>query len=605
MVLPPEFQRFRSVSALLRPPLLTAAIISIPAGLLPIFASVCLAVAVSILLPEQHPDGGFRLFGQLVQLPDATRQLSPRLLVILLSTTAAVGILLHFLVILDIRRRTASSAAMESAKLQQALHRRALRLQPADLNGRLTAQAEVLSSSLLPQSEIEIADWSWRNLCVITQLPLAGLFLLGTEWQPALQAAIPLIAGQYLLSRLRRYHLDELKGPREQFAAEQQALSATFSRARVVTSYGLEDKEQELFQARLQNLRLRTLELLRRQQFSQTVQFMIQLLMLALPTLLICLQLKSGLLPATAVCMTCLLAVLQQNLFKLFGSPASERSATEELSQLSAFLNITPPVSQTPGATFLQPLSRTLTFDQVSFESLEQPALLKKLDLRISAGERIAIISTNPLAAQAVVAMLPRFLDPESGQILFDGRNINHATLESLRAEVVFVSSNDPVFSATALENLTCGQPDLTRQKAIEAAKITHADSFLRTLRLGYDTQLGEQATELLPIQAFRLGLARAALRDPALLIIEEPKQRMEKADKDLLDDTVQRLSNGRTVITLPGRLSTLRQCDRIILIHEGRVAAEGSHERLLQSSELYRHWEYMHFNSWRGEQDR
>jgi ABC-type multidrug transport system fused ATPase/permease subunit len=181
---------------------------------------------------------------------------------------------------------------------------------------------------------------------------------------------------------------------------------------------------------------------------------------------------------------------------------------------------------------------------------------------------------------------------------------VRQATLESLRAEAMFIGGQDPVFNATVLENITCGQSDVTRQQAIDAAKLVHADHFIRGLPRGYETLLGEHGATLDPGQVFRLSLARAAVRSPALLIIEEPQLTLDSETKAMLDDAYQRLTANRTVIFLPFRLSTVKKCQRIVLIHEGRVAVDGVHEQLVRTSELYRHWEYVRFNPFRDESD-
>jgi len=188
------------------------------------------------------------------------------------------------------------------------------------------------------------------------------------------------------------------------------------------------------------------------------------------------------------------------------------------------------------------------------------------------------------------------------GQVLIDGRDIRQATLESLRAEAIFVGGQDPVFNATVVENITCGQTDITRQQAVDAAKLVHADQFLRTLPKGYDTVLGEHGASLDPGQMFRLNLARAIVRQPALLVIEEPPLPLDAETKALLDDAYQRISGSRTLIFLPHRLSTVKRCSRVVLIHDGHVVADGTHDVLVKASDLYRHWEYTRFNPFRDD---
>jgi ATP-binding cassette subfamily B protein len=135
-----------------------------------------------------------------------------------------------------------------------------------------------------------------------------------------------------------------------------------------------------------------------------------------------------------------------------------------------------------------------------------------------------------------------------------------------------------------------------------EAAKKTHAHNFILRLQQGYETVLGEHGEQLDAGQAFRLGLARAVSRNPALMIIDEPDDALDADAKSLLDDAYNRITRDRTVLFLPTRLSTLRRADRIVVIHRGRVEAIGPYSHLVKESPLYRHWEYVRFNEFRHE---
>ncbi len=135
-----------------------------------------------------------------------------------------------------------------------------------------------------------------------------------------------------------------------------------------------------------------------------------------------------------------------------------------------------------------------------------------------------------------------------------------------------------------------------------EAAKTAHAHNFILKLPQGYETVIGEHGERLDAGQGFRLGLARAILRNPSLLIIEEPTDSLDDDTKSLMDDSYNRIVRGRTVIFLPNRLSTLRRSEKVVFLHRGKVEAQGSYHELVKNSTLFRHWEYMHFNQFRRE---
>ena len=268
--------------------------------------------------------------------------------------------------------------------------------------------------------------------------------------------------------------------------------------------------------------------------------------------------------------------------------------------RIHEYLDRVPHVSQAVGAKFLQPLADEIRFESVTWHTDDgnQAPSLMGLDLMIPAGETTALLSVDPREVRAVAWLLARFIDPHGGRVVIDGQDIATGTLESLRAEVLVVAGDGDCFSGSVLENICCGRPEGGLSRATEAAKTVHAHHFISKLPNGYETTLGSGGVRLDTGQAYRIGLARALARNPALLIIEEPATPMDADTKSLLDDTYDRITTGRTVIFLPSRLSTVRRADRVVLVHDGQVAETGRHEDLVRSSELYRHWEYTRFNA-------
>ena len=233
------------------------------------------------------------------------------------------------------------------------------------------------------------------------------------------------------------------------------------------------------------------------------------------------------------------------------------QTAKTSAEKIQKYLDQSPTVSQAVGARFLQPLAKTLHFDSVTYRTLTGRVLLKELDLKLEAGRTYSLVSLDPLESSALISLLPRFIEPQDGRVFFDGEDIAWATLESIRAETVFVGGNDPLLPGTVLQNIQAGRTDYTLQQATEAAKLTHAHNFIVKLFDGYESDLPER-TDLMDVsQRFRLGLARAMVRNPALLIIEEPRVALDDDTKALLADAYERICRDRTVIFLPGRLST------------------------------------------------
>ncbi len=266
--------------------------------------------------------------------------------------------------------------------------------------------------------------------------------------------------------------------------------------------------------------------------------------------------------------------------------------------QLFKFLERRGDVGQVIGAEFLEPLKRGIEFDNVSLrEPGSNRMLLEEVSLTIPAGKRIGLIGADELEKHALVYLIPRLLDPTSGEIRIDQHNLRWVTLDSLRNQLATVLQHNLVFHDTVANNISCGDPAYTLPQIIEAAKIAHAHHDIQKLPEGYETPIGELGHSLTTNQQFRIALARAILRDPALLIIEEPETPLDEDTKSLLDDTMARILPGRTTIFIPHRISTIRSCDRLYLLHRGRVAATGQHKELLSQNPLYRHLHYLEFN--------
>jgi len=178
-----------------------------------------------------------------------------------------------------------------------------------------------------------------------------------------------------------------------------------------------------------------------------------------------------------------------------------------------------------------------------------------------------------------------------------DGLDLRDVTLESIRAQVATVLQADLVFTDSVMMNIGLGDPSYEAPRIIEAAKVAHAHNFIQDLPHGYDTVIGPLGHYLKPDEQYRIALARAFLHDPSIVIVEEPSTPLDEDVKHLIDDTIARLSRGRTMIILPHRLSTIRSCQQIVLLHNGRLEAVGTPRQLQGENKLFRHIQYLEFN--------
>jgi ATP-binding cassette subfamily B protein len=279
------------------------------------------------------------------------------------------------------------------------------------------------------------------------------------------------------------------------------------------------------------------------------------------------------------------------------------RRGQESAVLIYEFLDRPREIGQVVGAEFLPAIDNGVEFRSVGLrDAATGRVLLRDVSLRIAAGERVGLIGSAPAETHAVVYLLSRFFDPTSGEIRIDDKNLKWLTLDSIRAQVGVILQPNLIFNDTVASNIGCGDPGYSIPQIIEAAKIAHAHQFIQRLPYGYETPVGDMGTSLRPGEQFRIALARAILRDPAMYVIEEPTTPLDDETKDLLDDTFDRILPGKTVLFLPHRIATIRSCDRVYLIHEGRVEADGQHRELIAKNDLYKHLHYLEFNEFAGQ---
>ncbi len=506
-------------------------------------------------------------------------------------------------------RRECLRAAREAVSApRRNLHRQVLRLGPEDLDGTGLSLAERLFTTETEDVRRGLAVWIERD----TRYPLelACLVAVVLSIQPLLAAQTLLLGGAtwYILDTNRRQSEQRRRLAADRAASELQVMVDDFRTARLVRGLGIEQSQHGQFAAQL----LRHHDLAVKEDsatevathprtlvvFAACIVAAFLLFLLAMKVLM-----QQGELTAATGGTFVVAWVLAIATVKALRQRLTARhEAAVAAESIHRYLEQIPAVGQAVGAKFLQPLARTLHFDSVTYRLPHGRALLDGLDLKLEAGRTYSLISVDPLEARSLVSLLPRFIEPQQGRVLFDGEDIAWATLESLRAETVFIGADDPPLAGSVLDNLR-GGGEYTLQQATDAAKTTHAHNFIVKLFNGYETVLTGRDDSLDAGQRFRLALARAILRDPAVLIIEEPRENLDEDTKALLADAYDRICVNRTVFFLPGRLSTVRRSDEVVVLHEGKVAAIGPQSRLVNLSTIYRHWEYLHFNEFRSQE--
>ena len=240
-----------------------------------------------------------------------------------------------------------------------------------------------------------------------------------------------------------------------------------------------------------------------------------------------------------------------------------------------------------------------IEFDNVSFsytevsatDNEEEPGetyVLKGLSLKISSGENVAIVGPSGAGKTTFCNLIPRFYDVSSGAILVDGRDIRDYKVRSLRTKIGMMQQEVYLFSDTVAGNIEYGKPGASREEIIEAAKLAGAHEFICELPDGYDTYVGERGARLSGGQKQRISIARVFLKNPPILILDEATSSLDNESERYIQESLAELAKGRTTITIAHRLSTVKNAGRIIVLTEGGIAEEGTHEELLEKGGIY-----------------
>lgn len=240
-----------------------------------------------------------------------------------------------------------------------------------------------------------------------------------------------------------------------------------------------------------------------------------------------------------------------------------------------------------------KPLGRhhvELVFDHVRFEYQPGHTVLEDVSLRIGAGETVAIVGPNGCGKSTLANLVPRFFDPTGGRVLLDGVDLRDVRLRELRGQLGLVTQETLLFDDTVLNNIRYGAPNATREQVVAAAERAHAHRFIvEKLERGYETVVGPRGGRLSGGQRQRIALARAILRNPALLILDEATSQVDLESEQVIHHVLEEFVRHRTTIIITHRLSTLALADRIVVMNAGRILDVGPHERLLERCELYR----------------
>lgn len=273
------------------------------------------------------------------------------------------------------------------------------------------------------------------------------------------------------------------------------------------------------------------------------------------------------------------------NLSSFYNTLITNFSAADRIFDI---LDVEPVIKNYLNAKPIGRIQGNVEFKNVTFSYDDENEVLKNVSFKVSKGEKIALVGPTGAGKSTIVSLLSRFYDPTKGKILVDGKDIKNVDLESLRSQMGIMLQDTFLFSDSIMENIRYGRLDATDEEVINAAKAVNAHKFIMELEKGYDTEVNERGSRLSLGQRQLISFARALLANPRILILDEATSNIDTQTEKLVQEGIEKILHGRTSFVVAHRLSTIRDCDKIMVINDGEIEEVGNHEELLKKKGSY-----------------
>jgi subfamily B ATP-binding cassette protein MsbA len=253
-----------------------------------------------------------------------------------------------------------------------------------------------------------------------------------------------------------------------------------------------------------------------------------------------------------------------------------------------ALIDEKPLIVDAPDAVAVKDFTQGVQLRNVSFAYADK-VVLSDINLTVPKGKTVALVGPSGGGKSTLIDLFPRFIEPQSGEILIDGKNIQSVTMDSLRALMGIVNQESILFNDTIFNNIAFGKTNISKEDVEAAARIANAHNFIIETEKGYDTNIGDRGTKLSGGQRQRICIARAVLNNPPIMLLDEATSALDTESEKLVQDALNNLMKNRTSLIIAHRLSTIQNADIIVVIENGKIVEQGNHQELISNNGLYR----------------
>src|SRR6266571_1062750 len=424
---------------------------------------------------------------------------------------------------------------------------------------------------------------------------MAVIFRL--DWRLALISLLLVPVVIFPSSRIGRYIRTSSRHSQDKMGEINNVLQETFSGIRIVKAFGMESFEVDKFKAATRRLLKINLRWVRANAATSPLMELLGavtiagLLLYARNQILHSAQTTGGF-----VAFVYALIKMYEPIKRLTGVNNAFQQAVGASEQVFGYLDVRSEIQDRPGAVALPPFQKEIVFERVSFDYEPGLPLLRNVNLRIGKGEVVAIVGSSGAGKTSLANLIPRFFDVTAGRIMVDGYDVREVKTGSLRAQIGMVTQETILFNDTVFNNICYGHKPLHEVEVEKAARAALAHDFICEMPQGYATMLGERGQRLSGGQRQRIAIARALLKNPPLLILDEATSELDTESELLVQRALANLMVGRTVLVIAHRLSTVRRADRIVVLDRGTISEIGTHQDLVTRGGIYQRLHELQF---------